>query len=369
MSRQLNPLRGDIPLPAAVIRESALAHNIAVMSAWTREHGFELAPHGKTTMCPKIFRRQLDAGAWGITAATSTQASVCLAAGARRVLIANQLIARGNIRELRSAVDEFPDTELYCLVDSEEGLRVLDEQWQGAQVPMRILLEYGRDGWRTGVRSCSALQALHDKLLTTGPHLRFAGLEAFEGLAADPEQAEHFLHTMIGISREFLAANDRLIFSAGGSAYLGVLERTLRSLPPGWTPVLRSGCYVTHDHGIYEKRQAESAGMDIPHFQAALELWSIVQSRPEPNVAILNFGKRNASYDLGLPVPLDLPGCRITALNDQHGFMTVPDGVQVQIGDLIRLGISHPCTTFDKWRKLLLVDDEYNVLDTYETFF
>jgi D-serine dehydratase len=338
------------------------------MAEWTRKHGFAFAPHGKTTMCPSIFRRQLGAGAWGITAATSTQAGVCYRAGATRVLIANQLIAPANIRELRSILEAHPEAEIYCLVDSEAGIRVLDENWRGAGVPMRVLLEFGRDGWRTGVRSADTLQSLLRILQQTGPHLQFAGIEAFEGSASSEAQAETFLRSMIDVAR-VLPALSPLLFSAGGSAYLGVLSRTLPDLPQGWTPLVRSGCYVTHDHGIYEQRQTASAGMDVPQFQPAIELWAVVQSRPEPGIAILSFGKRNASYDLGLPRPLDLPGCTITALNDQHAFMTLAPDTRAEIGDLVRLGISHPCSTFDKWRKFALVDDEYNVLDTYETCF
>src|SRR5262249_20874034 len=159
-----------------------------------------------------------------------------------------------------------------CLVDSEAGISRLDQHWRGAPVPMRVLLEFGRDGWRTGARSLAALQNLFEKLRNTGSHLQFAGLEAFEGSASDADQAEAFLLSMIGVAREF-SSESPLIFSAGGSAYLGVLARTLPRLPQRWTPLVRSGCYVTHDRGIYEQRQAASAGMDIPQFQAALELW------------------------------------------------------------------------------------------------
>lgn len=363
-----NLLRGEIPLPAVVIRESALAHNVRAMAEWTRSHGFALAPHGKTTMCPRIFKRQLEAGAWGITAATSAQAVVCLRTGAKRVLIANQLIAPANIRELRDTLDGYPEAEIYCLVDSEAGICRLDQHWGGASVPMRVLLEFGRDGWRTGARSLGALCNLYEKLRDLGPHIQFAGIEAFEGSASDADQAEAFLLSMIDVARQF-PSESPLIFSVGGSAYLGVLSRTVPHLPDRWTPLLRSGCYVTHDHGIYEQRQTASAGMDAPQFQPALELWAVVQSRPEPGIAILSFGKRNASYDLGLPKPLDLPGCTVTALNDQHAFMSVPVGARVEVGDLVRVGISHPCTTFDKWRKMPLVDDDYNVLDIYETHF
>jgi D-serine dehydratase len=363
-----NSLR-DLPLPVAVIRESALSHNIQSMADWTRRHGFQLAPHGKTTMCPAIFRRQLAAGAWGITAATSQQALVCLDTGARRVLIANQLVVPANIRQLRDAFDHLPERECYSIVDSAESLAVLERHWSGAAVPMRVLIEFGRDGWRTGARSFDAAWSLYQQLQRCGPSLRFAGIEGFEGSAANEADARAFVLSMIDAARRFPAQPDPLVFSVGGSAYLGVLAETLRELPAGWVPVLRSGCYVTHDHGIYEQRQLASDGQDVPRFEAALELWAAVQSKPEPGVAILTFGKRNASYDLGLPRPLDLPGASIVSLNDQHAFLRYAEGISLNIGDVVRLGISHPCTTFDKWRRILLVDDDYKVIETLETVF
>src|SRR5215471_16071219 len=188
MNSPLNLLRGDLPLPAVVLRESALEHNIQAMAEWTRTHGFLLAPHGKTTMCPQIFKRQLAAGAWGITAATSAQAAICLSAGAKRVLLANQLIAPANIRELCDALQRYPEAEIYSLVDSEAGIDILDRHWHGSHTPMRVLLEFGRDGWRTGARTPAALQSLYKKLRNFGPHLRFAGIEAFEGSASREDQ-------------------------------------------------------------------------------------------------------------------------------------------------------------------------------------
>ena len=87
-----NVLADDLHFPLLVLKETALAHNIAVMAEWCRHNGFLLAPHGKTTMCPQIYRRQLDAGAWAITVANVSQAMVCVRSGIRRILIANQVM-------------------------------------------------------------------------------------------------------------------------------------------------------------------------------------------------------------------------------------------------------------------------------------
>src|SRR4051794_31512637 len=86
-----NVLRGDMPLPLAVIRQGALAGNLKWMQEFAAEHGVGLAPHGKTTMSPQLLARQLDAGAWGLTFATVTQLRAGVVAGARRCIIANQV--------------------------------------------------------------------------------------------------------------------------------------------------------------------------------------------------------------------------------------------------------------------------------------
>ncbi|WP_229507811.1 hypothetical protein [Massilia sp. Dwa41.01b] len=151
--------------------------------------------------------------------------------------------------------------------------------------------------------------------------------------------------------------------------------------------MLRSGCYLTSDHGTYEHmleelnvREEEGDGL-----RPALEVWSMVQSRPEPTLAILTMGKRDASYDADLPRPLVHhrpgpgtphalpPGCAIVKLNDQHAYLRLPEGhplcSELAVGDLVGCGISHPCTTFDKWPLLLGVDDDYGVRAAFNTFF
>jgi D-serine deaminase-like pyridoxal phosphate-dependent protein len=139
--------------------------------------------------------------------------------------------------------------------------------------------------------------------------------------------------------------------------------------------VLRSGCYLTHDHAHYAELSPLS-----DRLRPALELWAEVISRPEDGLAILCFGKRDAPYDLELPIPLavrrrarglePVERGRLTVreLDDQHAYVDV-DGIALEVGDLVGLGISHPCTAFDKWRLLPLVDEDYRVTGGIRTFF
>ena len=82
----------DLPTPVMVLRERALAHNLSVMAEYCRAWAVDIAPHGKTTMAPQLWDRQLQAGAWGITAATVNQARVMRASSVPRVLLANELV-------------------------------------------------------------------------------------------------------------------------------------------------------------------------------------------------------------------------------------------------------------------------------------
>src|SRR4029079_15481900 len=111
-------LAGDLPLPQAVIRDSALAHNHAWMRDFTQASGVLLAPHGKTTMAPQIFAQQLDAGAWGITVANVHQLALCARVGVRRVIMANQLLGAAAVKEVVRLLARHPDLEFYFLVDS-----------------------------------------------------------------------------------------------------------------------------------------------------------------------------------------------------------------------------------------------------------
>ncbi len=372
-----NVLRGDLPFPLLVLRESALAHNIAAMADWAGRNQFEIAPHGKTTMCPQIYARQVAAGAWAITVANMSQALVCLHFGFRRVLIANQLVGRANIDSLACAMRQDAAVELLCLADSVEGVRYLAAELERAGVPrpIEVLVEFGKSGWRTGSRTLDAARAVCSAIAEYPSQLHFRGVEAFEGSSPNDEQTEAFLEAMVSGAQELAkGVNERLIFSAGGSVYLGPVSRAFARLDrAAWQPILRSGCYVTHDHGSYAQRQQAIAGTPaaegLPRFEPALELWSYVQSLPDPQVAILTFGKRDCAYDLSLPTPIDIPEAKITALNDQHAFLAYSGGTRLTIGEKIRCGISHPCTAFDKWRVIPVVDDEYRVIDLYRTYF
>ncbi len=395
-ARGWNLLAGDLPLPAAVIREDILRANSRWMAAFTAANGLRIAPHGKTTMAPGLFDLQAADGAWAITAATAQQVAVCRRFGVARVLLANQPVGRETVEFLVSCLSGADRIELYCLADSAEGVAALATATAAAPPPadnpLRVLVEVGVAGGRTGARDHDAALAVA-RAVAAAPGLELAGVECFEGILPDAAAVERLVDAVVAIARavdaEGLVAADRpLVLTAGGTAFFDrVGERfgAARFDRPVLR-ILRSGCYLTHDTMGYARAFARiraETTLTLPEggLEAALEVWALVQSRPEPGRAILTMGKRDIGFDAGLPRPVrwfrpGMPGPapmpeghEVVALNDQHAHMTLPDDSPLAFGDMVAFGIGHPCTTFDRWQLIWLVDSRYGVTNALRTFF
>jgi len=396
-----NVLAGDLPTPVAVLRASALAHNRAWMRRFLAASGAVLAPHGKTTMSPQLFALQLADGAFGITCATVSQLQVYRRHGIQRVFMANEVIGAQGLDYVVAELVRDPGFELYLIVDSVAGIEQLaSAAARGAlKRPVRVLIEVGTPGGRTGVRSMADVDALLAAIGAAGGALALHGVEAYEEVVrGDAAEAEAAIQALLTLqleastrARQSVAAHGAVpwLLSAGGSVYFDLVARGL-SQPAGSsaTVLLRSGCYLSHDHVRYTKaeaaRNARSPALAAlgEGLRPALEVWSTLQSRPEPTRAYLTAGKRDLSHDLDLPVATGwyrpgaprtvLPlgdGHRIFKLNDQHAHLELPASSPLAVGDLVRIGISHPCTTFDRWQLVYVVDDDYNVVDAIRTFF
>jgi D-serine deaminase-like pyridoxal phosphate-dependent protein len=385
--RRWNALAGDLLLPIMVLKESALEHNLELMARYCRAHGVDLAPHGKTPMAPQLALRQLEAGAWGITAATVAQVRVFRRFGIGRILLANELIDPAGLRWVANELAADPGFDFLCLADSADAVTRLAEALAGAARPLRVLVELGMAGRRTGCRSVAEARKVAEAVAST-PALELAGVEGYEGLSEDRDEVDGFLRELRELAEELdraglFAGLAEVIVSAGGSAWC---DRVVEILGSGWNllapvrVVLRSGSYLTHDSVHYERVSPFGTRIPGERLQPALEAWGTVLSLPEPGRAIVGFGKRDVPYDLDLPVPrLVRPAAgnlrsvdgelAVTELNDQHAFVSVADGFELAVGDLVGCGISHPCTAFDKWPLLPVVDDDYTVVDAVRTYF
>jgi D-serine dehydratase len=370
--------------PLLALRESALRNNLAAMAAWSAEAGVALAPHGKTAMSPELAARQLAHGAWGITVASIGQLQTYRAFGFPRLLLANELTDTAGIAWLAAELAADPGFEAYCYVDSLEGMAILDRtvREHPAGRPLPVLVEIGHAGGRTGCRTDEAALAVAKAAQATGT-LTVAGVAGYEGTITGGErEVAAFCRRMRVLAGALDDTGGPRIVTAGGSAYFDVVARelTARGDPGSLAParvILRSGAYLTYDHGFYGTVSPGARGTaGAPALRPALELWAQVLSRPEPGLALLAAGRRDVGFDKGLPVPLRVlgsaastAGWTVTELNDQHAYLRLDADAALGPGDVVALGISHPCTTLDKWRVLVVLDDDDLVIDIVHAFF
>ncbi len=389
-----NLLNEDVCLPAAAIKLSSLENNIAWMQNYADARGVSLAPHGKTTMTPWIFQRQVAQGAWAIGVGSAWQAKVAMEAGVPRVLMANQLVGKANMQLIAELKTQHPDSVFFCCVDSLSNAQTLAAFFSQRGQTLDVLLELGVPGGRCGCRSVAQAQQLAQEIAAL-PGLRLRGIELYEGVMhGDNAQSkiEQFLRDAAGLLRDLhqqgLLDTEEVILTGAGSSWYDVVCSVWReeTLPANCRIVIRPGCYITHDQGIYQEAQnavlaRDSYACDLAgELTSALELIALVQSVPEPGRVIVNFGKRDAAFDAGLPQPIahyrngvqqqsDTPLLITHGIMDQHAMLSCPAAFPVQVGDILVFATSHPCLTFDKWKTLFLIDDDYNIIETIETCF
>jgi D-serine dehydratase len=387
-----NLLREDLSLPAAILSDERLRHNLHWMEQFITAYGLKLAPHGKTTMAPKLFALQLQAGAWGITLATPHQTLVAYNHGVRRVLMANQLVGRQNMALIARLLQD-EGFEYFCLVDSAQQVEQLGAFFRDSGRRLQVLIELGVDGGRTGVRDAPQLQIVLDTLAQWREHVVLSGVEVYEGVLTSEDSIRALLERAVAITRQLIQESrfdrDPIVLSGAGSVWYDVVAEVFSAAGLGSSVdmVLRPGCYLTHDAGVYREAQKmiEERNPIARQMRAglmpALQLWAYVQSVPEGQRAIIALGKRDAAFDAGLPAPVlhyrpgnthpaPAPdGWKLVKMMDQHAFLQIGEGDDIQVGDMIGFDISHPCLTFDRWRYLPVVDAAYNVIDVVETFF
>jgi D-serine deaminase-like pyridoxal phosphate-dependent protein len=276
--------------------------------------------------------------------------------------------------------------------------------------PVDVCVELGAAGGRTGARTVAEARRVAERVASS-PVLRLAGVAGYEGsLAHDRSEAglravRDYLERQIELHRalEPLYDDGDVIVTAGGSAYFDVVAEVYAATGAGVAAaprggggrtrfVLRSGAYIVHDDGFYRRispldEAGDAAG---PRLQPAMRGIARVVSRPETGLALIDGGKRDFPFDEGLPIPRAwarelgqpwsaLSESSISAMNDQHSYLRwSEDGGAsdaaadaAPVGSVVQLGLSHPCTAFDKWRVIPVVDswESARVIDLVRTYF
>ncbi|MGI5367706.1 amino acid deaminase [Streptomyces iakyrus] len=383
-----NLFTGGFATPVLALSAERLEHNLKLMETYAARHGLAFAPHGKTSMAPQLFQRQLEHGAWGITLAVPHQVRVARAFGTRRVFLANELVDAVALRWIAAELDADPDFELVCYADSVRGVELMDAALRGTTRPVDVVVELAAgEGARTGVRTEAECAAVADAVAATRT-LRLVGVAGYEGEVpkADTERVTAWLRRLVALAVDFdragrFAGLDGIIVSAGGSAWFDAVAEVFAEIPELSLPVLkllRSGAYVSHDDGHYRKLTPFNRVPEEGALEPAFRLWTQVVSRPSAEQAFVNAGKRDAAYDLDLPFAQVIrrdgaerpaTGVSVTALSDQHAWLATTPEADLEVGDWVGLGLSHPCTSFDKWQLIPVAEADGTVVDYVRTFF
>ncbi|MGI5437480.1 amino acid deaminase [Streptomyces shenzhenensis] len=374
--------------PVLTLSAERLEHNLKLMETYAARHGLAFAPHGKTSMAPQLFHRQLAHGAWGITLAVPHQVRVARAFGVERVFLANELVDAAALRWIAAELAADPSFRVVCYVDSVRGVELMDAALQGAARPVDVVVELAAgEGARTGVRTEAECAAVADAVAAAGT-LRLVGVAGYEGEVprADPERVHAWLRRLVALAVDFdragrFADTAEIVVSAGGSAWFDAVADVFAEIPPLSRPVLkllRSGAYVSHDDGHYHQVTPFNRVPQEGALEPAFRLWAQIVSRPSAEQAFANAGKRDAAHDLDLPfaqvvrrngTERPAAGVSVTGLSDQHTWLGTGPEADLEVGDWIGLGLSHPCTSFDKWQLIPLAEADGTVVDYIRTFF
>jgi D-serine deaminase-like pyridoxal phosphate-dependent protein len=404
--------------PVLTLSAERLEHNLALMETYATRHALSFAPHGKTSMAPGLFARQLQHGAWGITLAVPHQVRVARAFGVPRIFLANELVDEAALTWLSAELAADPGFRFVCYVDSVRGVELMDAALKraaatlaGTARPVDVVVELGAgDGARTGARTEAECEAVADAVAAVDT-LRLVGVAGYEGEVPDasPDRVRGWLRRLTALLADFDKAGrfgdaagardggagrgdtagggtgpDEIVVSAGGSAWFDAVADVFAEIGELSLPVrklLRSGAYVSHDDGHYRHLTPFNRIPEEGALHPAFRLWAQVVSRPAPDQAFLNAGKRDAAYDMHLPEvqvvreagggagERPAAGIEVTGLSDQHAWLRTEGGTGPGVGDWVGLGLSHPCTSFDKWQLIPVARADGTVTDYIRTFF
>jgi D-serine deaminase-like pyridoxal phosphate-dependent protein len=324
----------DVMTPAAVVDLDRLESNLARWQTRCDELGLANRPHIKTHKCVEIAQRQVALGAAGVTCQTLHEAEVMVDAGIEDVLIPYNVVGGRKLEQLALLL---PRAAVRVTADDQALLPGLAGAATDAGQELAVLVDCDTGLGRTGVASPEAAAGLAAEIART-PGLRFAGLLTFPVPSG---------------AREFLAAACELLEQRG----LSPETVSAGGTPTMWRagdlqPVVneyRAGTYVFNDRNTVD---AGAATLD----EVALTVVATVVSRRNGR-AILDAGSKALSSDPGTSggfgVVLETPASTIERLNEEHGYLALADGDELELGQQVRIVPNHACVAVNLFEELL----------------
>ena len=334
--------------PALIVDLAAMERNIARMAETFARAGVNWRPHTKGQKVPAIAHKLVKAGAIGVTCAKVGEAEVMVAAGIGDILIANEVIGEPKLRRL---VNLLPHADVAVCVDSETGISQLEAAAAAKSVRPRVLVEVDTGMQRCGVAPGEPALALARRVHES-PHLRFAGLMAWEGhTVAMPDADAKRNEVVLAIGR--LTATADLCREAGLAVEIvscgGTGDYTISAFRPGITEVQAGG-------GIWcDIHYREHMGVD---HEFAMRVLTTVVSRPTPTRVVVDAGFKTMSAQPARPEAVSLSGVASLQLSAEHGRIELEQpNERLGVGDKLEFIVGYTDST------VVLHDTLYGIRD------
>jgi D-serine deaminase-like pyridoxal phosphate-dependent protein len=329
----------DVETPAPVVDLDRLERNLSRWQARCDELGLASRPHVKTHKCTEIARRQLELGAVGLTCQTLGEAEAMADAGLDDLLVPTNLLGERKLARLARLLER---ARVTVAADNADVLPGLDRSAADAGRELSVLVDCDTGQGRTGVADPETAAGLAAAIARFGS-LRFAGFVTYPA----PAGAVAFLARAVELARR--GGLEAETVSAGGTPTMwaaGELRPTVTEY--------RAGTYAFHDRATVAWG---AAGLD----DVALTVCATVVSRPARSRAMLDAGSKALSSDRsqedGFGLVLEAPSSTLVKLNEEHGYLELTGGDELELGQRVRIVPNHACVVPNLFEELTLVRD------------
>ena len=339
---RIGQLVSNLDTPTLLLDRAASDRNLAKMASFFQDRPAKLRPHFKNHKCVTLAKRQMAAGAIGMTCAKLSEAEILVDHGIRNVLIANQVVGPWKTARLAQLATR---GTLTVAVDHIEQATAISLAAAAVGATVNLLIEVDIGMGRCGVPCGTAALDLARQLMQL-PSVHFAGLQAYEGHLVNVLDRAERTHRARAAMEQAVATR-RLIEAAGipVGCISGCSSATYNSTGtlPGVDEV-QAGSYATMDRQYHRL---------APEFEVALSVLVRVISRPAPDKAVLDVGLKGVGSEFGVPGLRDFPDVEIPFfLAEEHAVvLKTPDW---RIGEVLHLIPTHACTTCNLHRELVV---------------
>lgn len=330
----------ELPSPAVIVDLDIAERNIKRMAGLARQAGVKLRPHIKPHKSVYFARKQLAAGAQGVTVAKISEAEVMVDHGIQDILIAYSIVGEEKLSRLRRLRER--GAHIITTVDSVEVARGL-AQVGTPEHPMPVLIEVDSGMHRGGCQPGSDTLRLGQQVQTF-KSLVLQGLFTYGGgiygSSSREELEAHAAHEARLLRETAALLEDNgipvQVVSGGSTPAAFALDKM-----EGVTEI-RPGNYVFFDvSGL-------SLGIATPD-DCSLRILATVVSVPLPGYATLDAGSKTLTTDLagraqGYGYIVGMPDVHLVKLNEEHGYLRYDPAVrELRVGDRVEIIPNHAC--------------------------